>query len=111
VCTSWSACVDGQQARTCSDRNTCGSPTTNAPANSQICQVAVDDSDDEVILPDEDDVEKGPEIEEGSKIVFMAVIIVAALAAVVGFVLRKRFFGFGKVAKKKGHYHRVVSSA
>jgi len=39
TCTDWSACVDGQQSRTCSDENSCGTEELK-PAESQSCQLA-----------------------------------------------------------------------
>jgi hypothetical protein len=38
-CTSWSACSVGQQTRTCTDSNACGS-TTGRPAESQNCTLS-----------------------------------------------------------------------
>ena len=38
TCGSWSTCVNGTQARTCTDKNSCGT-TTNKPTLSQSCAV------------------------------------------------------------------------
>ncbi|MDI6798764.1 MAG: PGF-pre-PGF domain-containing protein [Candidatus Aenigmarchaeota archaeon] len=38
TCTEWSACIEGKQTRTCTDRNNCGT-TVNKPAETQTCEV------------------------------------------------------------------------
>lgn len=38
-CTGWSECVDEEQARTCTDKNECGT-TENKPAETQVCEMA-----------------------------------------------------------------------
>jgi hypothetical protein len=50
TCTSWNACTNDSQSRTCTDQESCGT-TTNKPSTSQTCSAtggAVASSDDDI---------------------------------------------------------------
>lgn len=42
ICTSWGECINGQQTRTCADKNQCGTEDT-IPAEKQSCELTIEE--------------------------------------------------------------------
>jgi len=77
-CGEWSACVDGEKTRDCSEMNGC-STQNNKPSETESCDVAVDST-----------VDAGEEGAGGGSYVWVWIIVVVAIAIVLYFVLTNK---------------------